>query len=60
MEILFVPLISRGSVKPLGLCAGSVPENELCELELGLVLREGVNPEFLQDVNSKNCVPFSR
>lgn len=44
MEILFLPLISRGSLKLLGLCARSVPENELCERELGLGPERGGEP----------------
>lgn len=44
MEIFFLPLISKGSLKLLGLCAGSVPENELCELELGLGPERGGEP----------------
>lgn len=62
VEILFLPLISSSSLKLLGVCAGSVPENELCELELCLGPERGGEPRAPApcSFNSKNFVPFLR
>lgn len=59
MEILFLSLISRGSLKLLGVCVQGVSQRmSFVSWSCAWVPREGLNPELLQHVHSIQRIVF--